>query len=216
VLEYYQAVDLFIKIQNGAFMSFQDATIQAIAKPRNDKRSRLVDAANQLFHEQGVSNTTLAMIADLAKVPLGNVYYYFKSKESIVLAVIEYRRKLLQKELEELNTVANAKDRLHALVQKLIDRKEHTANYGDALGTLCQELSKQGGKIAEASSALMLEMVNWCAAQFKAAGQSNDATKLAYKLVSSLQGLSILTLTFRNPSFLAENADGITAWLNTI
>ena len=82
-------------------------TIQANMRPRNDKRTRLVDSANQLFHEQGVSNTTLANIAQLAEVPLGNVYYYFKSKESIVLAVIEFRRRQLQREFEELNAVSN-------------------------------------------------------------------------------------------------------------
>ena len=68
---------------------------------RNDKRGRLVTAADKLFHEQGVSTTTLANIAQLADVPLGNVYYYFKSKESIVLAVIDYRRKLIQQQFDE-------------------------------------------------------------------------------------------------------------------
>ena len=33
---------------------------------RNDKRERLIDAADQLFHQQGVSTTTLANIATLA------------------------------------------------------------------------------------------------------------------------------------------------------
>ena len=76
---------------------------------RNDKRSRLVNAADKLFHEQGVSTTTLANIAQLADVPLGNVYYYFKSKESIVFAVIAFRRKLIQHQFEELNNISNSK-----------------------------------------------------------------------------------------------------------
>src|ERR1700761_5671229 len=53
------------------------------------KRARLIGAACQLVHEQGVENTTLADIAQAAGVPLGNVYYYFKTKNDIVRAVVE-------------------------------------------------------------------------------------------------------------------------------
>ena len=52
------------------------------------KRERLVAAARQLFHEQGVEKTTLAEIAAAAEVPVGNVFYYFKTKDAIVASVI--------------------------------------------------------------------------------------------------------------------------------
>jgi TetR/AcrR family transcriptional repressor of nem operon len=42
------------------------------------KRERLVAAATKMLHEQGVEKTTLADTA-AAAVPLGNVYYYFKT-----------------------------------------------------------------------------------------------------------------------------------------
>ena len=47
---------------------------------RNDKRERLIEAADKLIYEQTFHTTTLADIAKLADVPLGNVYYYFKTK----------------------------------------------------------------------------------------------------------------------------------------
>jgi AcrR family transcriptional regulator len=84
---------------------------------KNDKRTRLVEAADKLFYEQGVTMTTLANIATLAEVPLGNVYYYFKSKNSIVLAVIEQRQHLLKNQLEECSTLSPI-DRLKALVKQ--------------------------------------------------------------------------------------------------
>lgn len=188
-------------------------TTQGATRPRNDKRSRLVEAADQLFHEQGVSNTTLANIAQLADVPLGNVYYYFKSKESIVLAVIEYRRRLIQKDFEELNTIPNTLERLISLIKKAVSRKEHTATYGDNLGSLCQELGRQGGNIAEASANLMREMLAWCESQFNALGKGEASKKLAYNLVSRLQGLSLLTLTFRDPEFMNEQSTHLINWL---
>ena len=50
---------------------------------KTDKRVRLIEAAKVLIHQQGFHLTTLADIAQEADVPLGNVYYYFKTKEAI-------------------------------------------------------------------------------------------------------------------------------------
>ena len=46
----------------------------------SDKRERLISAADTLIHRQGFYRTTLAHIAEEAKVPLGNVYYYFQDQ----------------------------------------------------------------------------------------------------------------------------------------
>jgi hypothetical protein len=42
------------------------------------KRARLIEAAKTLLHQQGLYRTTLADGADRARIPLGNVYYYFR------------------------------------------------------------------------------------------------------------------------------------------
>ena len=55
------------------------------------KRDRLIDAALRLFYEHGIERTTIADIAAAANVPPGNVYYYFKTKEDIVDAVVSAR-----------------------------------------------------------------------------------------------------------------------------
>ena len=46
-------------------------------------------AACRVLHEQGVERTTLADIALAADVPVGNVYYYFKTKDQLVEAAIK-------------------------------------------------------------------------------------------------------------------------------
>jgi AcrR family transcriptional regulator len=45
-----------------------------------EKRAELVRAAMGLLHEQGYQRTAFAKVATPADVPLGNVYYYFKTK----------------------------------------------------------------------------------------------------------------------------------------
>lgn len=182
---------------------------------RNDKRSRLVGAADKLFHEQGINITTLANIAQLAEVPLGNVYYYFKSKESIILAVIEYRRSLLQQQFESLNTIADSKERLQAFIKQDIANSEQTSNFGDVLGSLCQELGKQSGVIATSAAELMHDIINWCEKQFIALGKGERAKKLSLNLIACLQGTNLLTLTLKDPKLVENQVNFLTTWLET-
>ena len=54
-----------------------------------DKRTRLIETATKLAYGRGFRQTSLADIAEAARVPVGNVYYYFKTKEELAEAVVE-------------------------------------------------------------------------------------------------------------------------------
>lgn len=184
---------------------------------RNDKRDRLVEAADQLFHQQGVSTTTLANIATLADVPLGNVYYYFKSKDSIILAVVDRRKRKLNNLFGEWATQPDVKSRLQALIDYMVSIGEESAKFGDALGSLCQELGKQGGAIAQSAADLMNEIIHWCERQFKALGKSEEeSSKLALNMVSSLQGISLITLAFKDPQFVNRQGQFLSQWVQSL
>ena len=57
-------------------------------KTKTDKRSRLIQTAVKLAYRHGFRTTSLADIAEAAKVPVGNVYYYFKTKDEIGEAIV--------------------------------------------------------------------------------------------------------------------------------
>ncbi|QSX09380.1 TetR/AcrR family transcriptional regulator [Alkalibacter rhizosphaerae] len=60
-----------------------------ITKEPEIRRMEIVGAAKTLFEELGVERTSMAKIAQKAKVTKGLVYYYFSSKEELVEAVVE-------------------------------------------------------------------------------------------------------------------------------
>lgn len=183
----------------------------------NNKRTRLIEAADKLFHQKGISNTTLSKIAELAEVPLGNVYYYFKSKEAIILAVIEYRKQLLNSLFTEWDQVPSIKDRLASFVRYSSNLADEAAQFGDSLGSLCQELGKQGGSIGQSASELMGSILSWCEQQFVAIGQApENAKKLALNLVASVQGINLITLTFNDPSYIGNHGQFLTEWLERL
>jgi AcrR family transcriptional regulator len=56
-----------------------------------DRRSRILDAAEELFAEHGFDATPTAKIADLAGVPKGLVFYYFPRKIDLLLTLLQER-----------------------------------------------------------------------------------------------------------------------------
>jgi AcrR family transcriptional regulator len=52
-------------------------------------RLRVIEAAKQLFIEQGYPATTLESVADAAEVPLPTLYRWFGSKRALLTAVLE-------------------------------------------------------------------------------------------------------------------------------
>ena len=62
-------------------------TLRNRVTPRaEDTRRKIYDAALHLFREKGFEETTMRDIAAKAGVALGGAYYYFSSKDAIVLA----------------------------------------------------------------------------------------------------------------------------------
>jgi AcrR family transcriptional regulator len=51
-----------------------------------ETRARILDAALALFERHGYDGTTMRMVAEEASVSLGSTYYYFASKEYLLLA----------------------------------------------------------------------------------------------------------------------------------
>jgi AcrR family transcriptional regulator len=51
-----------------------------------DTRRKIYEAAMELFREKGFEETTMRDVAAKAGVALGGAYYYFSSKDAIVLA----------------------------------------------------------------------------------------------------------------------------------
>ena len=75
-------------------MTDSDLQTAGDARPRPPgKRERLIAAAAACVYEQGIEKTTLADIAAAAGVPLGNVYYYFKTKNDLAEAVVEAHKR---------------------------------------------------------------------------------------------------------------------------
>lgn len=182
----------------------------------NDKRTRLLDAANTLVHRQGFNQTTLADIAEEADVPLGNVYYYYKTKEDIGQALIEHRADFYRALIATWEESPDPKKRILALIQEVESQRDVLACSGCPIGSLCQELHKDGGPLADKAASLLAAILSWSEQQFRLLGKGTQSADLALHLLSVLQGASLLTHTFNQPDLVVRETARLKKWVKTL
>ena len=61
-----------------------------IVKQPDERKSEIIKTAEKLFLEKGVHNTKISEIVETIGVAKGLFYYYFKSKDDVINAVIEH------------------------------------------------------------------------------------------------------------------------------
>jgi TetR/AcrR family transcriptional regulator, transcriptional repressor for nem operon len=183
---------------------------------RPGKRERLIAAAMQLLHQQGIERTTLADIAKAADVPAGNVYYYFKTKDEVIAAVIEAHVQQVQATLAAIDTRRRSpKSRLKAFVREFTAQSEMVAQYGCPLGSLCSELDKRVERSGLPAAELMRLPIEWAEDQFRSLGRP-DARDLAFDLLAAYEGSALLANTLRDPDILSRAARRIDHWIDAL
>jgi AcrR family transcriptional regulator len=183
---------------------------------RPGKRERLIAAAIQLLHQQGVERTTLSDIAKVADVPAGNVYYYFKTKDDVIAAAIDTHAQEIRATLASIDSRHRApRSRLKAFVRELAAQSEVVAQYGCPLGSLCSELDKRATEASLQVAELIRLPIEWAEAQFRALGR-RDAPDLALELLAAYEGSALLANTMRDPSVLSRAARRLDRWVDAL
>ena len=177
-------------------------------------RADLVDCASRLFYEHGYDGTSFADIVAASGLQRGNIYHYFKTKDEILLAVVErhlteFRALLLEWEAEH----TDPKARLAALVDMIVGRGPDLVEFGCPLGTLNSELAKDRRDLQQAARALFDQLRDWLAARFVELGRGAEAENLALHLLARAQGIALIAHVYRTPAFLAREAAGLKAWI---
>ena len=94
--------------------------IRARSTPKaNETRRRIYEAALEMFREKGFEQTTMRDIARQAGVALGAAYYYFDSKDAIVLAFYqEMQDRGHQPTLDAMAKQRKLRDRILVVLEK--------------------------------------------------------------------------------------------------
>jgi AcrR family transcriptional regulator len=179
-------------------------------------RAQLVQAAAQAIHRQGFHRTTLADIAREANFPLGNLYYYFKTKEDLCAAILDMYRSTLQARFVQWERLKTPRARIDAFVDMITAMADVAARSGCPFGTLASELSKERAEIAQASAGLFRAALEWLEGQFRAAGSGSASKGHAAHVVSVWQGSLFLAHTFGDPAYATNQARQLKQWVKEL
>lgn len=185
------------------------------AGTRVGKRERLVDSATVLFHERGVHRTSLADVAARAEVPLGNVYYYFKTKDELVAAVLAGYLDEAAALIDSFGRGRTPQTRLKALIRNWVDMRDAVSRHGCPMGTLCTELDKNDSGLDGEAAKVFRRIIDWAEDQFRQLGRK-DAADLALTLFAGIQGAALLANTFRDPGVLDRQARQLERWIDSL
>jgi AcrR family transcriptional regulator len=157
-------------------------------------RDRIVTAARELFWVQGYEATSIAEIVEKAAVNPGSLYYFFKSKESLLLAVLDWYLANLGEVIDPVfSTVSDPIERVFGILQGYRMGLTYTACTGGCpIGNLSIEI---GDHIPAAREKLAQNFENWRQAVqgcLEAAGDrlpsSLDRGQLATFILTVMEG----------------------------
>ena len=80
-----------------------------------ETRRQIVDAARTVFHQWGVNRSSLDMVAQVAGLSRGAVYWHFKNKAELFLAVREEVLFPMFEEIDSIISVGRRVDRLDGI-----------------------------------------------------------------------------------------------------
>ncbi len=182
---------------------------------RSDKKDRLVHAAADLFWEKGFDATSLADIAKSAGIPLGNVYYYFKTKVHIARAVADL-------------FVAQSRELVHDLDRQAGSAFERLDRFIDILDTLTDARTRRGcpisrgaadfkrhDKDAAAQSADALTVLErWLEDTLREAGLPDPKAR-ARNIITTWQGAIALSHAYGSSDYLTTTLTELRATIRS-
>lgn len=183
----------------------------------NPTRNQITEVADHLFYTQGFMKTSFADIAGKLKISRGNFYYHFKSKDSILDAVVEARLKNTREMLSGWDQDDNSPAaRIRSFITILIRNREKITGFGCPVGTLTGELAKTGHPAHADATKIFTLFRNWLKKQFCLMGYSEQADQYAVKLLSRSQGAAVLASAYSDQKILYEEAREMCEWLDAL
>lgn len=182
----------------------------------DDKRSRLTRAAADLTYARGFNNVSLADIAEAADLPLGGMYYYFRTKAAIGEAIVAQRGEEFQQLRAMWERAQTPKERLKAFIQSTVDNRDALVLGGCPVGSLCSELGKEKTPLSKHAAQPLRDLLSWIETQFGAMGRKREKAELAMHLLVVLQGVSLLANCFRDPNLVLNEGKRLRSWIDTI
>ncbi|WP_417310578.1 TetR/AcrR family transcriptional regulator [Devosia sp.] len=160
---------------------------------RANKGERLRAAAVQMAYEQGLERLTLANVAAAAEMPLGSLYYYFKTRDDVAEAVATDLSGQFLDRKADWDAAGSPAAALKGFARMSIALEGQLARYGCPVGTLLAQTGKLAEPTETRAGQVLVELTGWAATQFAALGLAKDAAQAeARRMLRGLEGAAMM------------------------
>jgi len=180
-------------------------------------RRQILQASDNLLYHKGFNQMSFSDIADASSVPRGNLYYYFKTKEEVLAAVIDHRLSNMKNMLREWETTIDSPlDRLKRYVRIPLNELDNVLRYGCPMGSLNSELGKTQSDLKKISKMQFDVFMSWLQKQFLLLQPDGDAKTLTMHLLVRTQGLALMASIYGDRNLVKWEVESINAWLDSL
>lgn len=177
-------------------------------------RLTIVGTAQSHIYHKGYGSTSYANVAHETKLGKGNIQYYFKSKDELLLSVIEQHIQEIRGQLENWSLdCGTAYDCIERFIGMVEDNAENLSLYGCPMGTLNSELGKNERHLQHQARAMFDLFLRWLEARFRSILPAEEARSQAEHLMVLAQGASLLAHAYEDPEIVRRQTALMRQWL---
>lgn len=128
-----------------------------MAKIRERNQQLIIEAASELFAQQGYAATKTIDIATRAGLPKANVYYYFKTKENLYRSVLE---SVIEPLLQAADPIHECENPIEGLEQYIRNKIRISQQHPHASKVFASEIMHGAPHLPDDISVSMMEQTN--------------------------------------------------------
>ena len=177
-----------------------------------DTRSRIIEAARDLFWEKGYNSTSVADILSRSQVNSGSLYHFFPSKQDVLIGVLTAYRDGIEAWLlsPAWGAIDDPIDKIFALLAHYRWRLLETeCLYGCPIGSLALELHEPDPAVRELMAANFANWTSAVEARLSEAGNrlpaDLDRRALAEFIMTTMEGGVMQARTYRDIGHFDRN-----------
>ncbi|RYF96338.1 MAG: TetR/AcrR family transcriptional regulator [Chitinophagaceae bacterium] len=172
-----------------------------LSKIQRENNQRLIDAAFVVFTRDGYEKASIRSIAKQADMTSGLVYYYFKTKDQILIAVQKYVQERYHEQYKSPAQPVTVQDQLNEIRSRVIDNPDwYRWRYElYALGLKRQDLKEEVAAVLRSGRESIIESL-----YSDITPDTNSAAAIAALLIACFDGLALQKLI--DPQFNLDAA----------
>jgi AcrR family transcriptional regulator len=180
-------------------------------------RQQIIQATDDLLYHKGFNLMSFSDIAQVSGIPRGNLYYYFKTKDEVLAAVIEHRLGQMRRMLQEWEqSLATPLQRLQRYARIPLNELENLVRFGCPMGSLNSELAKSQTPLQAIAKAQFELFRHWLIQQFQQLRPDGDAEQLAMHLLVLTQGLTLMGQVYADRDLVRREVAALESWLEAL